>query len=468
MSEMKDPVIQPEALPVRPTDLHGSLIAAMNGVLLRSDRAWRNNRRYQMMMRQDPEIVHAIMVRENAISTMGWSVSPVDDEDLEHKARCVAVENAIRAIPKFVQLRRHLASAVWYGGASAHIRYSHYTDPIAGSATDPDTDETADASVKVGPVGYTVIHGDSMRYTQDGEPVLLVNMISDRFDHLRSVYTENGKGVILEGDERGSFIVSTWGIDALDPEDSRTAERVYAGHGLRSMVFDAWMRKQHLAALADSYAERLARGLVMVGHDGSMSGKAAAESIANAIGQSTAVTVNLATLTDHGGIDAMIKVFEADGTGNQILRDMQRDVGEQIRLVILTQTLTTGTAATGLGSGVAEAHEATYKSAITYDAEVLDEALTRDLLRPIWLANFPDDPRVPSIVSSIREDEEDIDSLMSAAERMVNMGVTLSERDIRQQAGFREPRGDEPVVGGGGPGGGVDDLMSGLASRGIV
>jgi hypothetical protein len=466
----------PLARPVRPTDLPGSVHRAMNAVLLRSDRAFRQNRTLQAMMRQDTDILHAISVREGASSGLHWRLKPVDDDDLQHVARVDAMSNAIRKMPRFSQLRRDLAKAPWYGTAGVFLNYGTLKDAIQGYAEDQEaraagaeTVETAEAAVTIAPTSFTPLHADGIRFTAEGQPVLLISAASDIFPDKPRVATDGGRGIVIDDDLRPAFIFSSWNIDAPDPTDHYSGERVFAGHGLRSYLWDGWVRKQQLLQLADSYAERLSRGTVAVAHDGSQQGEAAAQSVVDSLGQSTAVLVPNTLAEAAGGLDKVLQVFEASGTGNQILRDMANDAAEALKLCILGQTLTTETAATGLGSGVADAHENTFAELIRFDTEVMDEALTRDLVGPMWRANFPDDPRVPEFISQNRETDDDPTDFIEMAERVVAMGVPVPHRDIRAKAGIREPNGDEPVTGsGGGAAPDVGDLGGRLADLGLV
>lgn len=464
---------------VLPTDLMSSYTDAVSGVLVRSDRAFRQDRNLQRMMRQDPDIMHAISVREAAGADMAWRIRPEDESDLGHRARCMAIQKAIDAIPGLAQMRRHIAKCVWYGIGSTYQHWAKLPRPVTAEVVDDAvqvesgaTAPAATASVTVSPIRFDPMPHDGIRFTADGRMVLLVNMRSDRFrkeDGYERVTTDGGTGVIIPEDQRTAWVLAVWNTDAADSLDYTSAERVYAGHGMRSQVWDAWLRKQLLNQLADSYAERLARGTVVGVHDGSQQGEAAIQNVINTLGQSSGVTIPSTLIQDNGSIDSILKVFEATGTGNQILREMANDAGEKLKLMILAQTLTTETAATGLGSGVAEVHQDTFRTQLRYDISVTDEALTRDLVGPMWRINFPDDPRVPQFVSQIREDEEDIDKTVETAERLTGMGVTLAMNDVREKAGFREPQADEPTIGGpGAVNSPVDDLLNGLEDRDLA
>ncbi len=471
---MTESIAKAQVRPVYPTDLVASISTALSRVLMRGDRAWRQNRQLQVMMRQDPDIQHAIEVREQAGVSMKWRIKPVDEDDLAHKAKCMATEKAIRAIPEFVQMRRRTQQCIWYGATATALNWAMLPRPIEATAEnenigDDGKAESETASITIAPTRADPVPPDGIRWTADGRLVILSNPRSDRFNGYERVYTDGGSGVVVPDDERSAWLVAVWNKDAPNAADPHTADRSYAGHGLRSMLWDGWVRKQQLLQVGDSYAERLSRGTIMVGHDGTSQSEAAAKAVVDALGQAHAVTINTNAAEAVGGLDKMIQVFEASGTGNQIFRDMARDAGEQLKLCILGQTLTTDTAPTGLGSGVAEAHQDTFSKQLEYDTAVVDEAMTRDLVGPMWRANFPDDPRIPEFLSQNREDEEDTDKRIETAERLHAMGVPLALKDLYAESGFREPQGDEATVGGGGdPMGGVGDLLGSLQDEGVV
>jgi phage gp29-like protein len=62
----------------------------------------------------------------------------------------------------------------------------------------------------------------------------------------------------------------------------------------------------------------------------------------------------------------------------------------KIKRYVLGQTLTSESEATGLGSGVARAHQSTFDDVVRYDAQKLAETLTTDLVEPLKAFNFPD------------------------------------------------------------------------------
>ncbi len=65
----------------------------------------------------------------------------------------------------------------------------------------------------------------------------------------------------------------------------------------------------------------------------------------------------------------------------------------KMKRYILGQTLTSEAEATGLGSGVADAHLATFADIVAYDARNLEETLTEDFVLPIQRWNFPKSDR---------------------------------------------------------------------------
>jgi phage gp29-like protein len=75
---------------------------------------------------------------------------------------------------------------------------------------------------------------------------------------------------------------------------------------------------------------------------------------------------------------------------DMLLQIQDKYFGHRIKRYILGQTLTTEADATGLGSGVADAHKDTLAQIVRYDALNLEESLTHELVRIIQILNFPE------------------------------------------------------------------------------
>ena len=119
--------------------------------------------------------------------------------------------------------------------------------------------------------------------------------------------------------------------------------------------------------------------------------------------------------------------------------------GHRIKRYILGQTLSSEAAATGLGSGVADAHLATYGDIIQYDAGNLEETLTRDLVRNIQLFNFPntDDVWLRFVIDT---ESEDAEAKMASYKNAWDMGARIREDDVLATIGASAPEDGEATL----------------------
>ena len=119
--------------------------------------------------------------------------------------------------------------------------------------------------------------------------------------------------------------------------------------------------------------------------------------------------------------------------------------GHKIKRYILGQTLTSEAEATGMGSGVADAHMATFADIVQYDATNLEETITTDFLRVIQLANFPKSWRwKPKF--KIDTDAPNVQAKMQAYEQAYKMGAKLKASEVYDLIGASMPDSGDEVL----------------------
>jgi phage gp29-like protein len=132
------------------------------------------------------------------------------------------------------------------------------------------------------------------------------------------------------------------------------------------------------------------------------------------------------------GIDALLRV----------IKDFYE---EKIKRVIVGQTLTSEAQSTGLGSGVANAHLATFHDIISYDARNLEETITKDYLRPLQLWNFPGFDHI-YLKFSIDTESDNVQERLQAYRQAWEMGMGIKTDDIAAAIGVSVPQHDESFV----------------------
>lgn len=470
MSAFTQPAeIKPESMPsglrLTPADMMWSITVGVSQILYKADEAVRQNPALARMMKHDPDIILAMMVRQLAVSGLPWVIEPEDENDSTAAAQAAAIALAVERIPRLRQMLNHLSRAYWLGCSGVSLDYKR-GDPIVGEAsidqTDPDA-ATVAAEITVYPTAFSPVSGDSIMFDRVGNVAIRTGLWQEGgFGQAQRIISPQGPAALLDAGQRSSMVVNVWNIEAPDHDDPFTADRMYGGMGLRSLLWYAWFNKQLVQQAGRHYAERLARGTtVWFYQSGSEESKAQAEAGLAAMHSTYGVVYPFA----EGMPPDPVKIYEAQGTGYQIFGDLEKREADKIIKAILYQELVTDTAPTGLGSGVADQHAKTFSMVVDYDAKCLEDALTSDLVRPMSLANFGE--KAPRLrFRFVRPGEtDDADSKIDRAEKLVRMGVELSVEELRKAGGYRKPGPNEETVGGAEETDPVDDITDRLLNR---
>lgn len=119
--------------------------------------------------------------------------------------------------------------------------------------------------------------------------------------------------------------------------------------------------------------------------------------------------------------------------------------GHKIKRFILGQVLSSEAEATGLGSGVADAHLATLADIVQYDSVNLEETLTTDFLRPLQLWNFPDSQDI-RLQFRISTEEPDSDRRLASMKMAWDMGMKIKADEVADTIGVSMPDADDEVL----------------------
>lgn len=190
----------------------------------------------------------------------------------------------------------------------------------------------------------------------------------------RLLTTEN----LLEGEELPprKFVVHAWGSKDANPY----------GLGLGTRLFwPAWFKRQGITfwlTFADKFGAPTALGKYPPGtpEDDRQKLLRALESLANDAGVIMPDTVQ-------------VELIEAQRSGSVDTYDkLVRYMDEQMTLAVLGEQLTTTPKATGLGSGLADAHNDVRLELARADADLLSQTLNASLVRWIVELNLPSAP----------------------------------------------------------------------------
>ncbi|KAA6405659.1 DUF935 domain-containing protein [Candidatus Tokpelaia sp.] len=130
------------------------------------------------------------------------------------------------------------------------------------------------------------------------------------------------------------------------------------------------------------------------------------------------------------------------GSGNAVFQSMAEYLDKQISKAVLGQTMTTDD---GASLSQARVHENVRHDIARSDARQLEATLNRDLVRPFIDANFGPQDTYPEIVFPIVE-ERDLSALCDSLQKLVPLGLRVSEKEIREELGLSEPQKDEAIL----------------------
>jgi hypothetical protein len=140
------------------------------------------------------------------------------------------------------------------------------------------------------------------------------------------------------------------------------------------------------------------------------------------------------------------EVIEPGAMGLDIMQGIiENYFGGRLKRYILGQELSTEAKATGMGSGVAEAHMDTLSQIVNFDARNLEETLTHELVRYIQQLNFPETLGWHMRMSLKTEDDK-TQERMEALNSAYQMGARIAESEVFKTLGLSAPTSGEKIL----------------------
>lgn len=409
---------------------------AMNGVLRDPSEARRRSRVDSRQMRRDPRIEKSVKKRKLATGGLRWNIEPEDEMD---EGEIEAAGTIKKMLERFdlVELIENLLEALWHGPGAGELIVEY-----------DDRDRQYVVS------GTRSIHSDSVVFDMYGEPLLRVMGGSPKaqsgFESPVRRLTPQEKQVFM------LHIFNPAAPDFWTPEENAL---VFHGSGLREDVWYPWWISNHIHKQWVYFLERYAGGVVSIAHADTVEARDAAEEAIRNYKDGGYLLIPI-----HGdSVD--IKAFEFDikeapsNSAGMFMDYVDGFTGGLIKQIIEGQILTSDAAPTGLGSGVAKAHENTFQMYTEYDARRLARTLTKQLVWRLqrWNNIMPD----KRFTFEFAIDEVDVKDKMTAVKQAYDMNCKFVEDEVRELTGLSKPTEEDEVVGGtqmGGPG--FSDQMS--------
>ncbi len=137
-----------------------------------------------------------------------------------------------------------------------------------------------------------------------------------------------------------------------------------------------------------------------------------------------------------------IETGSVSATG-ELYRERCNWLDQQISKCVLGQTATTDSLTGGLGSG--KEHRQVQEDIERADAKALGAILNRDLIRPWMQLEFGPLPAYPRLIIA-RPEVVDVAKIAPALGAMVDRGLRVAQREVRNQFGLSEPGPEEEVL----------------------
>lgn len=437
---------------------------------LNMDEALRDSRTNAEKMRADCGIMECIEARQRATALLNWHVEPEDAKSPAEVQLCKELTDILQATPRFTEYRRVLLEAIWYGRYAVAVKYK--PDLVRGQY------RTVAKHLSPRHGDKLVFRYDDGTYTAHPEQVgIRVNSAWHGSRHYRDPRTgalvkqiqptEQGLVYWLNAWQRQTLIVHKHQIEDGPYHDPMMAGRIN-GVGIRDRIYWTWYAMVECLQRVVEYLDRAAFGIEVWPYQaGNPVSKRDTEEAAHAA-MGGGRTVILAPLpADENPERYMPQLLEPGLGGVATTIDVIKTYfGHKIKRYILGQTLSSEADATGMGSGVADAHMATFADIVDYDARNLGETLTTDLLRPLQLANFPSSWKCKPKFK-IDTESSDVQRKMEGFRQAFDMGLRIKASEVYETVGASMPdSGDEilslaqamagtgaPGIGGGGMGG---------------
>lgn len=389
------------------------------------DEAMLHNRENAERMRFDPVIDACLRVRMMATALLTWHLEPDDDTDPTEVKTAEVAEKLLKKAPHQLNMHRACLDATWVGRSAWQNRWRwsykqnrNWMLPIPGGRH---------------------IDGDKLVFpwADDRLAILVHGMYPGP-----TVRTERGMAYLLTPEEREQVVVHKF-----EPTDSSFYRPQLAGsihgRGLRHHLYWLWSLKSRIWSLGVDFLEWFAQGLTAYyfesGNPNSMT------EMKSWIEQQQGSKVILVPRMKDGGPGYKpVERFEAGTASSQFLQALLTDYFDDLIVrMILGQTLTTRTAATGLGSGVASAHAQTFEQIIKYDAIGYQETLSDQYVAVFYKHNFPGISPA-RLVFDI--DSPNVQQMIENAESIYQMGGRIDEGALLETAGLPEPGPDSTIL----------------------
>lgn len=388
------------------------------------DEAMLHSRENAERMRYDPVIDACLRLRMMSVALLTSRIDPDDDTNPDEVRAAEEATRVLGGIPGQLDMHRALLDATFVGRSGWQNRWRWKTK--------------RGKQWMYPAVRGRHIDGDKLVFGWGDEVGVLVQGAF----HGPTKNTERGRAYFFTPEEREQLIVHKF-----EPTDAPFYRPMNAGsihgRGLRDRLYWLWSLKSRIWSLGIDYLEWFAQGLTAYYFE---SGNPAhLQEVREWVQAQAGNKVLLVPRMKNGGPGYKpVERFEPGTSSSQFLQALLTDYFDDLIVrLILGQTLTTQAAATGLGSGVAQAHGQTFEQIVKYDATGLQETYSEDLVKVFYAHNYPG-MEPGHWVFDI--DSPNVQQMIENAQAIWQMGGSVPEGALLETAGLPEPGPNDTIL----------------------
>lgn len=419
-----------------------------------ADQAYRDNFRNALIMRNDTIITEPLEARQRGVALLNWSVVPFNEKCSVSKQLAERLTQILKLTgfegngSNFYRLKNCLMEALWYGKHATVQKFAklkldgHWVDYIKS---------------------FSPRNGDKLvfRY-DDGEnrydPEQVGIRVGTGYDsnatftdymgvtRRKVEATQHGLTYWLDGNERRTMAIHRHIIEDADFFEPVNSGMIN-GTGIRHRIYWTWVAYQECLRLMLEYIERSALG-VEIWYYPAHNEEAKKKTEEAAADRGAPGRNTLLVPVPEGEDSSLYRVefMEPGPSGATFLKEIcDSYYGHKIKRYIMGQTLTSEAEATGMGSGVADAHLATYADIVKSDAINLEETIQNEILRPLQLFNYPDTAD-KYLFFKLNTEADESDKKMDALKSAWDMGAKIKTEDVMDLIGASIPSPGEDVL----------------------
>lgn len=402
------------------------------------DEALKRSRTDALAMRRDGHILHLLQARYLPLLGAEWCVT---SDDQTKKDQATLYQKLIEKTPRLLQLRKYLLEAVWYGRSGVQLAYGPVN--VMGRQM-------------TGITAWRPVNGDKISFREDGTPCVRINpafanklrqegatiMSQEEMNNIAS-WSDQGTVLVLDKPSfRQRFVIHVHEIEDADYTEPELAGGV-GGVGLRHYCYWIWWLRQEMMEWLLSYLELIGAGGITIVYYDAANPKGLDQAQAAFTERCT-----VAFLPRPAGAENqtnMIQRIEPSGVGNDIFRQWIDEYFNNILTkLIIGQDLSSQSAATGLGSGVADLQASVKECIHRYDAKNLNETETQQLLHTLIQLNDPTAGLELQCQTTMKT--VDPEKAISAANVAFQMGAVLPESYVMAMANIPAVKDGEQVL----------------------